>query len=306
MFAFVYHSSVQIKDGRGKVTVDVLTTGFLALWIIPSMIKSIFEEWTLGWWTAEIILLLAVLFGPAILGFLYLRELGRTTETQKRATLFADLLLHDISNYHQALAFSIGLLEMEDAGFKARAQALQDANIELQRADQLIRNVRRLSMADELLPDLLPSIDVLPIINEAFTIASRKAKDLNIKFKIETSFEKCHVRANPLLKDVFMNLFDNSIKYSDGTPEIVVTVGDETRSREDLCCISIIDNARGIDPIKRARLFERYMEDAVGTGLGLSVVKSLIQAFGGSITIEERVPGDYQKGTIFRILLRKS
>jgi signal transduction histidine kinase len=48
------------------------------------------------------------------------------------------------------------------------------------------------------------------------------------------------------------------------------------------------------------------MEDAVGTGLGLSVVRSLIQAYGGSISIEERVPGDYKEGTIFRILLRRA
>ncbi|MGY5858967.1 MAG: HAMP domain-containing sensor histidine kinase [Candidatus Thorarchaeota archaeon] len=306
MFAFVYHSSVQVKDGRGKVTVDVLTTGFLALWIIPSMIKAIFTEWTTGWWTSEIILLLAVLFGPAILGFLYLRELGRAAEEQKRATLFADLLLHDISNYHQALAFSIGLLEMGDAGFKAKEQAIRDANIELQRADQLIRNVRRLSMADQLIPERLTAVDLIPVLDEAYKLAARKSKKVDMKFHVDAPKGECNVRANALLKDVFLNLFDNSIQYSEQTPEINVTVENETQSREEWYSVTISDNARGIDPKRRARLFERYMEDAVGTGLGLSVVRTLVQAYGGTIEIEEKVTGDYTQGTIFKILLRKA
>ena len=116
---------------------------------------------------------------------------------------------------------------------------------------------------------------------------------------------ECDVRANALLKDVFLNLFDNSIQYCDETPEINVIVENVSYSREEWCSITISDNARGIDPKRRARLFERYMEDAVGTGLGMSVVRTLIQAYGGTINIEERVPGDYKKGTVFRILLRK-
>ncbi|MHA1136315.1 MAG: hypothetical protein ACTSSE_07505 [Candidatus Thorarchaeota archaeon] len=108
MFAFVYHSSVQIKDGRGRMTADVLTTGFLSLWIIPSIIKANFSMWTTGWWVSEIFMLMGVLFGPAVLAYVYLQELSRAAESQKRATLFADLLVRDISNYHQALALAIG------------------------------------------------------------------------------------------------------------------------------------------------------------------------------------------------------
>lgn len=305
MFAFVFHSSVQAKDSRGRMNVDVLTTGFLALWIIPSIIRANYSEWTTGWWAGEILLLMAVLFGPAILGYLYLNELGYAAYSQKRATLFADLLVHDISNYHQALAFSIGLLEMEEAGSEAKEQAIRDANIELQRADQLIRNVRRLSMADELVPEHLSLVNVIPILNEAFELASRKTKKVEIKFHIDSPSEEYIVLANALLKDVFLNLFDNSIKYNDELPEISITIKDVIRNRETWCCISFIDNGRGIDPKRRSKVFERYMDDAVGTGLGLSVVKTLIQAYGGSIIVKERVLGDYKQGTIFTIFLKK-
>ncbi|MCK4567094.1 MAG: hypothetical protein KAU48_07275, partial [Candidatus Thorarchaeota archaeon] len=305
MFVFIYHISFQITENQGRITVDVLTTGFLALWIIPSMIKANYIAWTIGWWASEILLLITVLLGPAVLGLMYLNELRRSTESQKRATLFADLLVHDITNYHQALALSIGILEMDEAGVKAKEQAIRDAYRELQRADQLVRNVRRLGMAEELVPELLPSINLIPILNESFALASRKNKKQEIKYRIDAPPGEYFVRANALLNDVFINVFDNSIKYTDGDPEIIVTIKEFTRNRETWISISISDNGRGIDPKRRTRMFDRYMEDAAGTGLGLNVVQTLIHAYGGSIIVEERVPGDYKQGTVFTIILKK-
>ncbi|MFW9844219.1 MAG: sensor histidine kinase, partial [Candidatus Thorarchaeota archaeon] len=293
VFAFVFHISVQIKDSKGRMSVDVLTTTFLALWIIPSIIKANFTMWTVGWWASELFLLLGVLFGPAVLGYLYLVELGRAAESQKRARLFADLLVHDISNYHQALALSIGLLDMEGVEYTIKEKAIKDANVELARADQLVRNVRRIGMAEELVEARLHSVDVIPVLHESCELASRRIKKQEIKFAINCCMEECHVKANALLKDVFLNIFDNSIKYSEEVPVIHVNVEEFTQNRESYCRISITDHGKGIEPGKRGKMFERYMEDAVGTGLGLSVVRSLIQAYGGSIQIEERVSGDY-------------
>jgi signal transduction histidine kinase len=195
---------------------------------------------------------------------------------------------------------------MEDIGPEAKQQAIRDANIELYRADQLVRNVRRLGMAAELLPEKLISIDIFPIIHESFMLASRKAKMQEINFTVNPAEGECFVRGNVLIKDVFLNIFDNSIKYSDDTPQIDVVIDEVVYEMENWCSIKISDHGIGIDPNRRSRLFERYMEDAVGSGLGLSVVRTLVQAYGGRIMIDERVPGDYTKGTTFTVLLRKA
>ena len=306
MFLFFYYTSVQIKDGKGRITVDLLATGFLALWIVPSLIKANFQEWTLGWWSSELILLLAILMGPSFLGLMYLKEMSRAEASQKRATLFADLLVHDISNYHQALALSIGLLEMEDAGPLVKEQAIRDSKNELQRADHLIRNVRQLGMADQLTPERLSSVDLIPILQEAFQLTSRKSPLQEVRFKIDYEFETCLVLANSLLIDVFLNIFDNAIKYSKGIPEIEVAVTETALNHEPWWSIRVSDHGEGIEPERRTRMFERYMKDASGTGLGMSVAGTIIHAFGGSIKVEERVPGDYHEGTVFTILLRRA
>ena len=141
-------------------------------------------------------------------------------------------------------------------------------------------------MAEELVEERLLSVDIIPLLHESLALAIRKTKKKEVNYTIDCNVEECHVRANVLLKDVFLNIFDNSIKYSDDHPIIHVEIENFTQNRESWCRISITDHGVGIEPGKRERMFERYMEDAVGTGLGLSVVRSLIQAYGGSIKIE--------------------
>ena len=60
---------------------------------------------------------------------------------------------------------------------------------------------------------------------------------------------------------------------------------------------------KAIEPEKKATLFQRFMEGAEGTGLGLSVVYALTDTFGGTIAVGDRVDGDYTQGTVFTVTL---
>lgn len=65
----------------------------------------------------------------------------------------------------------------------------------------------------------------------------------------------------------------------------------------------VIDFGKVIEPEKKATLFQRFMEGAEGTGLGLSMVYALTDAFGGTIVVSDRVEGDYTQGTVFTVTL---
>ncbi|MFX1484484.1 MAG: sensor histidine kinase [Promethearchaeota archaeon] len=306
IFGFVFYSSAQVYESRGRFTVDVLSIGFLALWIIPSIIKSNYQPWTIGWYSAEVLLLLGIILGPAVLGLMYLRELERSELSQRQATLYADLLVHDISNYHQAISLSLGLLEVEGLRSSAKLEALRDANHELKRADLLVRNVRRLGMIEDLSQRKMERVDIVAIIQEAFRIALRKSSSEKIRFSINQTTGSCFVTASDLLIDVFLNLFDNSIEYSKNNPEIEVAIETILNDKKEFWKIDVSDNGIGIEPARRHQLFSRYMVDSKGTGLGLSVVNALVRAFGGSITVNDRINGEYEKGTTFSILLPRA
>ena len=111
------------------------------------------------------------------------------------------------------------------------------------------------------------------------------------------------VQADPLrLAQVIDNLISNAIKFTpkDGTVEVRVLAD------SDRAVLEVADSGIGIPDVEQSALFERFFRtsNAVerripGTGLGLYIVKSLVQAHGGVITLRS-VAGE---GTTFRVEL---
>lgn len=110
---------------------------------------------------------------------------------------------------------------------------------------------------------------------------------------------------------VITNLISNSLKYTDPGGMIKVTVDMKNENQEgshNALCVSISDNGIGIPEEKQQAIFTKYSEignDTSGknkrqsTGLGLYITKGIIDAHGGSISVQS-APG---KGTTFTILL---
>ncbi|MFX1475118.1 MAG: hypothetical protein ACFFCO_06565, partial [Promethearchaeota archaeon] len=109
MFLFTFTAFLMLERFRSRITVETLALGFLTLWILPSLIRSITRQWTVGWWVGEFLLLAGLLFGPVILGIAYLDVLGRADDLRRQASLYADLLIHDIGNFHQIIQSSIDI-----------------------------------------------------------------------------------------------------------------------------------------------------------------------------------------------------
>jgi two-component system phosphate regulon sensor histidine kinase PhoR len=143
-------------------------------------------------------------------------------------------------------------------------------------------------------------------LNRACSLLEPKARDKEISLHKEISEETPHVLADlGRLEQVFINLFDNAIKYTPQNGVIVV-------SAEDLGTmvrIDVTDTGIGIPAKDLPRIFERfYRVDAArsrelgGTGLGLSIVKHIVQAHGGVVSVES----EQGKGSTFSFTLRKA
>ncbi len=303
MFEFTYLIVYLSRKSGGGLTVEVLLTGFLALWIVPNILKANYLDWTAGWYSAELILLVALLCGPAVLGMLYLGEMRSAESSHQRARVYSDLLVHDISNYHQAILISLGLLEVNGIQPGIREQVLRDAQIELHRADELIRNVRQLGMSEEIIHQMLDRLDLVQCIRTSFDNAIPTIHRQNIEFSINRNRGECYVQGHPLIEGIFTNLFRNSIQYSPDKKRIEVELKLSRNQEGAVWIVRVIDYGQGIEPEKKVNLFNRFMSGAKGTGLGLSVAKTLTEIFGGTIAVEDRVPGDYTKGSVFIVTL---
>lgn len=88
------------------------------------------------------------------------------------------------------------------------------------------------------------------------------------------------------LAQVFTNLLSNAVKYAPGTSEIRVTAWAETGNVK----VSISDDGVGIDAEDVPRLFQRYFRartstGIAGTGIGLNLVKQIVELHNGSIEV---------------------
>ncbi|NLZ31085.1 MAG: ATP-binding protein, partial [Methanomicrobiales archaeon] len=113
------------------------------------------------------------------------------------------------------------------------------------------------------------------------------------------------VWADDLLPEVFSNLIRNAVKL--GGPGTAITVRVEEYGDENIL-ISIEDTGPGIpDPLKGSILhrFERGWIEGCGDGLGLFVVRTLIERYGGTLRVEDRVEGRPDLGAAFRFTLRE-
>jgi signal transduction histidine kinase len=112
--------------------------------------------------------------------------------------------------------------------------------------------------------------------------------------KIRTRFEapEAMIEADPLhFRNVLHNLLDNAVQYTRRPPEILVT----TRAIDGCLRISVTDNGIGLSPENQKRVFEKYyrvptgnVHDVKGFGLGLSYVKLIVKAHGGSVGVRSK------------------
>jgi signal transduction histidine kinase len=108
------------------------------------------------------------------------------------------------------------------------------------------------------------------------------------------------------------NLINNAIKFTDSNGIISVSLSkasscdnNDTAKEKEYVCIRIRDNGRGIDPAIQPRLFSKFATKSdIGTGLGLFIAKSIVEAHGGKIRGENN-PGDRGATFTFTLPLEK-
>jgi signal transduction histidine kinase len=151
--------------------------------------------------------------------------------------------------------------------------------------------------------EMMPT-DLAPVVTTLFHEMEIPAQGKHIAFSMNVSpDEKYMVQADPTkIKQVLLNLVDNSIKYTPEKGAISISLVREA----DHIVFAVTDNGVGISPETKAKLFEKFSRgeggkvNTGGSGLGLYLAKQIAIAHKGDVIIQSEGLG---KGSTFKVVL---
>ena len=152
-------------------------------------------------------------------------------------------------------------------------------------------------------------IDLLALTRDSAEQFSVLAEEVNKTVIWRTEVEKLHFMADALaLQQALGNLIDNALKFSDEGAEVTVSVHD---SRDEFR-VSVADRGWGIAAEEIPKIFDLFYRsgselrrETTGTGLGLFLVKKIVEAHGGRVEVESRVGTGSEFSLVFPMAARE-
>jgi PAS domain S-box-containing protein len=218
----------------------------------------------------------------------YLEE---ATAATAEVNLYVDILTHDINN---ANTVAMGYLQMYLESLNGSDGVLVGKSLTaVYQSSEIIRNIltlRKLKTG----PAELGPVQLEPVI--------REIRNYHPDLNITCNGPDATVLADDLISEVFANLVGNAMKF--GGPGVEVTIS--VREEEDTVLVTVADNGPGIPDDLKPCVFERNQRGATkksGKGLGLYIVRMLVERYTGSVRAGDRVPGHPEEGAAVTLTL---
>ncbi|MBC15730.1 MAG: two-component sensor histidine kinase [Desulfovibrio sp.] len=217
---------------------------------------------------------------------------------------FIAMLSHEIRTPLTSMRESVDLIAEGTFGevTPKQRQFLDIAAQEAIRLSELLERLMTVSrMEAESLQLQLKSIDSAELVSTAVEriLPAAQAKNISVESLLDPGIV---CRCDPAhIQQVLLNLLGNAIKFSPETSIVTIKV----EQAHDKAIFHVTDQGPGIPEEEQVRIFRKYYrtpevrESIDGAGLGLSIVKRIIDAHGGKIHIESRP----QQGATFRFTL---
>lgn len=238
-----------------------------------------------------------------------IEEINLLRETDSFRKDFIGNLAHELKTpLFNIQGFILSLLEggVDDPEINRKFLSKAEKNID--RMTSLLEDLDSISKIESGAMNIeLETVDIAELSSEIAENLDRQAKDANVQLKIqEEEEEKFNVLCDPnKIGQVLSNLLVNSINYGVENGKTVVRFYD----MGDNILIEVADDGIGIKDEDLLRIYERFYRvdksrsrHAGGSGLGLSIVKHIVEAHGGNLHVRSTLG----TGTTFSFTLRKA
>ena len=222
------------------------------------------------------------------------RKLAEEALRQKNAEVerFTYTISHDMKSPLVTIKTFIGYLEQDLAGGDRNRQK-QDLDFIVgaaEKMERLLNELLELSRVGRVVSSPV-QVGFQDLIDDALVAVAGNIADRRVR--ISRSADSLVLSGDrPRLGEVWQNLIENAVKYMGDQPDPHIEIGVETREDERLFFVR--DNGMGIDPRYSEKIFELFDKldpSSEGSGLGLALVKRIIEVHGGRIWVESEGAG---------------
>ncbi len=261
--------------------------------------------------TREVVLLvIGIIFFALIITGLILNTifLVREIRRNEQHDTFLNAVTHELKTPIASIKLYLETLKAREVTDEKRDEfydvMLADSNRLLNTVEQVLQAGRIRAKAGSASD---ATLDIDEVVENAVrtTITRYNLDDGSIR--TVTAGESLTVKGNAdELQTVFVNLLDNAVKYSGEEPQI--TVRTQAAGFTNKVAVAIKDKGIGIPPADLKRIFRRFYRSdnsggASGTGLGLFIVKSIVEKHGGSVKADSKGEG---RGCTFLVQLPRA
>lgn len=279
-----------------SVVLITLNVALMVLWIV---IFAQFEVWiglTIG----------TVFFSLILVGLsFYLVLVIKEVRLNQRQFNFVDSVTHELKTPIATLRLYLETLQMRSLQDEQRTEFYEVMNRELQRLDLLISHLLEVGRLDAIGEETEPEdVDLPELLRKgAERAAAHHRRDFSATFEFDCEPVTLFAR-RLVLEMLFENLLDNAVKYAGDPPRVHVAVRNSDKGRVR---VEIGDNGEGIPPEFRKKIFQLFYRrgselerSREGTGIGLYIVRTLVQSLKGSVSVHDRHD---PRGCVFRVEL---
>ena len=237
----------------------------------------------------------------------YLREkqlADELNDANRNQEMFISIMSHDIRSPLSAVVGYSGLIQKrskDNEKIKRFAEKIENTAMEIDRMIESIRTYSRVKKG--ISEENFDEIDLKTTLSEIFEFLDEKIQvhGTKIEKRYRTDMEYSAL-GTEFLKNAYLNIIDNAIKYSPKNSMISITLDDADSEWK----FGVADHGDGVPDEMKEAVFERFARNdkrgIKGSGIGLAITKHAIESHGGKVWIEDNPGG----GCIFYITVPKA
>ncbi|MFQ5458728.1 MAG: sensor histidine kinase [Myxococcota bacterium] len=232
------------------------------------------------------------------------RMLGRLEQAFKVQMRFTSDASHELRTPLAIMKGSLQVALKKERTGKEYRDVLTSAQEEVDRLSRLVSGLLTLARADAQVGAERRPVKLQPLLGDIVDQMRLTAAARGVTLDFEAAGDLIVMASEDAMKQLFLNLVDNAVRYTPSGGRAWVRAGADDRE----VTVEVGDTGIGIEEEERARIFDRFYRgarargsDQTGSGLGLAICAQIVKECGGRIEVESSVKAP--SGTSTRIVL---